>query len=297
MKTTAIITSRNDNYGGHLNERATYCLNSMCDSFDEVWYVDWNTPTGKPSLLYDILDDVDTQGKLHHIVVTPEVASALTDNDPNAQKCCEALARNLAIQRATGDWIVSSNIDIIAPKKEDLVELFSNCDENTFYTLSRRHVTRKQLKDYSFSQFRELRNYLYETVEKKELKEKIMEGDDYSIINCCGDFQFSSKKVWNEIRGFEERLRYCLYTDTNVQKKAVMHGFGLKAIFEPPTFHIDHGTAGYGGGNFAGIEGGAGEDGANRVTNNPHDAIVNQGKTQNLDSWGFSNLEVQFEVL
>tara|TARA_Y100000593_G_scaffold57381_1_gene106751 strand:- start:851 stop:1744 length:894 start_codon:yes stop_codon:yes gene_type:complete len=297
MKTSVVITSRNDNYGGHLNERATYCLNSMCDTFDEVWYVDWNSPSDKSSLLYDIKNDIKTNNRLNHIVVNPQVAGLLTNNDPNAQKCCEVLGRNLGIKRATGDWIVSSNIDIIAPKKEDLNQLLSTIDKNTFYTLSRRHINRKEFENYSYDKFTELRNHLYKTTEPREHTEKVVEGDDYSIINCCGDFQIAHRDLWCDIKGFEERLIYCLYTDTNVQKKAAMHGYGLKAIFEPPIFHIHHGTKGYGGGNFGGIEGGEAVDGMNRVTNNPQDAIVTQYKTQNLDSWGFSDLEVEYETL
>ena len=182
MKTSVVIPSRNDNYGGHLNERATYCLNSMCDSFDEVWYIDWNTPDGTPSLLYDIIDNIDTKGKIHHIVVTPQVANLLT-NDPNAQACCETLARNLGLRRATGDWIVSSNIDVIPPKREDLIELFSTIDKDTFYTLSRRELNRKEFEKYPYDKFNELRNYLYTTTEPREVSEKVVQGDDYSMIN------------------------------------------------------------------------------------------------------------------
>ena len=42
MKISAVIVSRNDNYGGYLNERATYCLNSAIDTYDEIFYIDWN---------------------------------------------------------------------------------------------------------------------------------------------------------------------------------------------------------------------------------------------------------------
>ena len=50
MTVSAIICGRNDNYGGHLIERATYSINSMLDTFDEVIYVDWNTESGKKIL-------------------------------------------------------------------------------------------------------------------------------------------------------------------------------------------------------------------------------------------------------
>ena len=53
MKLSAVVVARNDNYGGDLNDRATYCLNSLIDTFDEVILVDWNSPDNHP-LLWDI---------------------------------------------------------------------------------------------------------------------------------------------------------------------------------------------------------------------------------------------------
>jgi hypothetical protein len=65
-----------------------------------------------------------------------------------------------------------------------------------------------------------------------------------------------------------------------------MHGFGLKAIYSPALFHINHGR---GGGGFL--------DGINKVTNDPMKAIILQGKTENTDTWGFSNIEIEYEIL
>ena len=67
MKISAVIISRNDNYGEILIERATYCLNSAIDTYDEIIYVDWNSPTH--SLLYDIKDNLQFKGNLKHIVI------------------------------------------------------------------------------------------------------------------------------------------------------------------------------------------------------------------------------------
>ena len=77
MKISAVIVSRNDNYGGHLNERATYCFNSAIETYDEVFYIDWNSETH--SLLYDIEDNIKFKGNFNHIVITPEIASQLTN--------------------------------------------------------------------------------------------------------------------------------------------------------------------------------------------------------------------------
>ena len=291
MKISAVIISRNDNYGGHLNERAIYAINSAINTYDEVFYIDWNSETH--SLLYDIKDNLQLKGNLKHIVITPEVASILTNNDPQAQKCCEVLARNIGIRRATGDYIVSTNIDIIHPKREDIENIINSSDNNTMYTLSRREVTWDIIKEFhggemNFNEWDKLRDYIYINSEERIVEEKTSTSDDYSIINCCGDFQLAPKHIWNDIKGFEEDLIYPLYADTNVQKKSVKHGFNLKAIFNPPMFHINHGSKGWGGGGFA--------EGINKTANDIHRAITFQEQTENSLNWGFSDIEIEFEV-
>jgi hypothetical protein len=291
MKISAIIISRNDNYGGHLAERATYAINSAISTYNEVFYIDWNSENH--SLLYDIKDNLQLKGNLKHIVITPEVASILTNNDPQAQKCCEVLARNIGIRRATGDYIVSTNIDIIHPKREDIETIIKNSDDNTFITLSRREMTWDIIKEFhggglKYDQWNELRDYIYINSEERKDEEKTMAGDDYSIINCCGDFQLAPRHIWDGIRGFEEELIYPLFADTNVQKKAVMHGFGLKAIYNPPMFHINHGSKGWGGGGIA--------DGINKKSNDQYRAIIYQKQTENTESWGFGDTEIEFEI-
>lgn len=293
MKITAVIISRNDNYGGHLNERATYAINSAIDTYDEVIYVDWNSPDGQ-SLLWDIQDNLQLKGNLKHFVIPPEVASHLTGHDPHAQKCCEVLARNIGIRRAEGDYIVSTNIDIIHPKREDVEKVINDSDGNTMVTLSRREMTWDIIKEFhggemKFEDWSALRDYIYVNSEERKHEEKTVSGDDYSIINCCGDFQIAPKHVWDGIRGFEEELIYPLFADTNVQKKAVKHGFGLKAIYNPPMFHINHGSKGWGGGGIA--------DGVNKKGNDMHRAITFQEQTENTETWGFSDTEIEFEIL
>jgi len=288
MKISAVIVSRNDNYGGHLNERATYCFNSAIDTYDEVIYVDWNSETH--SLLYDIKDNIKFKGNFKHIIITPEIASVLTNNDPNAQKCCEVLGRNIGLRRATGDYMVSTNIDIIHPKRDELENILNTVDQESFYTISRRHTDWDMIKKFHngeipFEKWKELREHLISTSEERYFEETTISGDNYSIINCCGDFQIAPYKVWNTIRGFEEELIYSLYADTNVQKKAAMHGFGLKAIYTPALFHIEHGR---GGGGFL--------DGVNKVTNDPYRAITYQKETENSESWGFGDTEIEFEI-
>jgi hypothetical protein len=292
MKITAVIVSRNDNYGGHLNERATYAINSAINTYDEVIYVDWNSPTH--SLLWDIKDNLQLKGNIKHIVIPPDAAKILTNYNEHAQLCCEVLARNIGIRRATGDYIISTNIDIIHPKREDIESIINNSDNNTMFTLSRREVTWDIINKFhggemNFQEWDKLRDYIYINSEERIQGETTVDGDNYSIINCCGDFQLAPKHIWNEIKGFEEELIYPLYADTNVQKKSIKHGFNLKAIFNPPMFHINHGSKGWGGGGFA--------EGINKKANDIHQAVTFQEQTKNPNTWGFSNIEIEYETL
>lgn len=282
----ATIPVRNDNYGGSLNERAVYCINSAIDTYDLIYLIDWNSDTNKGPLLWDIKDKINFKGNLRHIVIEPEIAKIFTNNDPHAQVCCEVLARNIGIRRLIDecDWIMSTNIDIIAPKKESLQKLIKEIDPNTFYTISRRPVELHDLN--KFKTWQEAREYFINNSEERHWEEKVVQGDDYSLINCSGDAQLARKDIWHHVRGFEEELIYVLYSDTNVQKKAVKHGFGLKALYQPPVFHINHGK---GGGGFL--------DGINKKTNDMYRAVVDQETTENQDTWGFSQVEIEYETL
>jgi GT2 family glycosyltransferase len=162
------------------------------------------------------------------------------------------------------------------------------------YTISRRGVEFEDMVNYNqtldktnsiYQNWKSIRNYLDKTIVEHTPPEKVLSGDDYSLINCCGDFQCAPKHIWEDIKGFEENLVYALYTDTNLQKKAVMHGYGLRALYDPYIFHINHGP---GGGGFM--------SGYNRIANDPYDAIISQGKTKNRDDWGFNDIEIEHEL-
>ena len=289
MKISAVIVSRNDNYGGYLNERATYCFNSAIDTYDEVIYVDWNSPTH--SLLYDIKDNIQFKGNFKHIVITPEIASILTNYNPNAQKCCEVLARNIGLRRAEGDWLISTNIDIIHPKRDDLEKIINNLDLNTFYTISRRHVDWGIIKEFHggeiiFNEWKKLRDHLIYTSEERYYDEKTTNGDDYSIINCCGDFQLASKHVWNTIKGYEENMYYACFPDTNIQKKAVLNGFNLEAIYDVPLYHMSH----LGMGN-------DGSSPSKQKYNDPWKWVEYFTESENTENWGLNGIEIEYEII
>ncbi|MEM7144140.1 MAG: hypothetical protein AAF591_03330 [Verrucomicrobiota bacterium] len=282
---SAVIVSRNDNYGGNLRERATYCLQSAIDTFDEVIYVDWNSPGG--SLLEDVRGELSFRGNLRHFVVPPDQAERWVPRETRGQLCCEVLGRNIGIRRATGEWVVSTNIDIIAPAREMFLEYLGSLDPTVFYPVSRRNVSLSAIRSFhgsdrlEYGEYERLRDHLIKEAIDPIPEHPPLEGDTYSLIDCCGDFQIARREVWHALRGFEERLTGALFADTSVQKKAHFLGYGLKAILDLPVFHIDHGKGG-----------GGMHEGEGRLVNDREDAIFRQEASRNGEDWGMMREEL-----
>ena len=150
MKIASAVVNRNDGYKD--TERGLIHFLSMLDSFDEVNYIDWNSPNG--SYFWEIKDKIPQLGKIKHFFIPPQVANLF--GPYNAQKCNEAISRNIAIRRTNADWIVSTNIDIIPPSREQLLELVVHLDKDTFYTVSRREAPKDIVYKYGYKKWKEL---------------------------------------------------------------------------------------------------------------------------------------------
>lgn len=282
MITTAVICGRNDNYGGRLIERASFSLNGLLQVFDEVIYVDWNTDPGK-KILSDELNLTDRSNLKVITVTSDRVKKIITDD--TSQKMCEVLARNIAIRRAKGDIIVSTNIDIIPPPKEYLDILMKSLQKDEMITLTRNDIEIDELLKNVKPETLNL-NHLPLLFGAKSIQNKIEVPftrvnrqilEKYpvnthltlsSIITGCGDFQVAHKELWYKIRGFEESMTKRLYNDTNVQYKVIMSGGNVTASNFPPIYHLNHERN---------------ED--LKFRNSPEMAK----KTANADDWGFAN--------
>ena len=284
MKTAAILYVRNDDYKE--DERVVITLSSMLDTFDEVILLDWNSPEGKNPLLWQIQDKLPQTGRLKHMVIPPSAAKLFTKYDDNAQACTQVLSSNIMLRRTDADWIVATTVDIIAPKKETLNTFLEQADKNTFYTLSRRDFEISELEKFGFDKWKEYRDILDKTTEERRFYAKVTPNDKYSIINCCGDFQLAHRDLWYNIKGFEEKMLYACYQDTNIQKKAVLYGYNLEAIYHIPFYHMSHK--------------GMGNDGSSPSKQSYNDAwkwVEFFEESENPDNWGFSDTEIEFEII
>ncbi len=282
MTVSAIICGRNDNYGGHLIERATYSINSMLDTFDEVIYVDWNTESGKKILTDEL--NIKDRTKLKVFTITPDKVREFTRGE-KTQPMCEVLSRNIGIRRATGDIIVSTNIDIIAPPREQLDIVTSKLREMEMITVIRKDLELNDV-DKVFSKMpfdsgkvstifgvdsirTKLMSPFIEVT--KTVLEQFPEKNHHtlaSVICGCGDFQIAHRETWYKIKGFEESMKKRQYSDTTVQYKVLMQDGIVRASNFPPIYHLEH-----------------------ERDNNPGilNSIEMTKNTHNSETWGFSH--------
>jgi hypothetical protein len=291
MKIASVVVNRNDGYKDF--ERGLIHFKSMVRAFDEVNYVDWNSPNG--SFIWEIEDKLPKKGKIKHYCIPSNVVSQIIF-DANAQKCNESLSRNIAIRRSDADWIVSTNLDVIPPTKQELKRLIKKLDKNTFYTISRREAPKDII--YNSKTENRLRENLA-NIPARHFPAKVTPNDNYSLINCCGDFQIAHRDVWNKIKGFEEEMIYACFVDTNVQKKAVLNDYNLEVLYEPALYHMEHGAY------FTKADGTRVQDEENTgaykgETNAYNDAfkwVENFQSTRNMDNWGLRDVDIEVETI
>tara|TARA_R110001592_G_scaffold236741_1_gene495307 strand:+ start:2730 stop:3602 length:873 start_codon:yes stop_codon:yes gene_type:complete len=290
MKIASVVVNRNDGYKDF--KRGIIHFKLMCESFDEVNYVDWNSPEG--SFIWEIENKIPKKGKINHYCIPPSIVDQII-MDKNAQKCNESLSRNIAIRRSKADWVVSTNIDIIPPTRRELKNLIKTLDKNTFYTVSRREAPKDIIYNNPINKLRESLS----TIPARHFPAKVTPNDNYSLINCCGDFQIAHKSVWDELKGFEEEMIYACYVDSNIQKKSILANFNLKVLYEPALYHMEHGAY------FTKEDGTRVNDknnigsykGDNKAYNDPWKWVEMFKKTENNKDWGLGNVVVETEII
>jgi len=289
MKTSVITFGRNDGYKE--KERFAIHLKTLLDTFDEVNYIDWNSPGH--SALYDVLDMIPKTGRIKHFVIPPEIHNFLFENIPGVPNVSNNLAVNMALRRTDADWIAITTIDNIPPLKENLLDFINKSNGNTFYTFSRRDVEYSDaLKN--INNIQEYREYLEKTTEPFYYPAKVTPNDNYSIINCCGDFQLAPQKIWMDIKGIEEKMVYNCFVDTNVQKKAVLAGYNLEAIYDVPMYHMSHKNHLPQGGNTENLH--ETVKLKNPIYNDAWAWVEWFKESQNDENWGLADTEIEFEI-
>jgi hypothetical protein len=283
-KLTTVITSRNDGYGFNLIQRAKFCLLNALNVSDEIIYIDWK-PFKNISLIDELRTDLPNTGKIRHIRVEREFINS-TIPEYYSYPIIEVLGRNIGIRRATNDWILSTNIDIIFDRPN--LDVYN---DNTIYVGRRQDIPIHMyfnlktideiLKVISMGEFEKKP---YAIVNGNPVHDK---NDTWTPVVCCGDFQLAHKNVWDNIRGFEETLKGRLYADGNIFKKALLMGNKIEVDESINAYHLDHEGFHYSPKKEPGEE----------LPKNSYDVYINSGETTNTCDWGFKYEQFKEEII
>lgn len=277
MTKCAIITSRNDDYGGDLVHRATLCLDNLLKTFDAIVYVDWKCVDGK-SLIESLPEQIRNHPNLHNYKITKQF---IKDNIPNIYNIpiVEVLGRNVGVRKALEkgyDWICSTNIDIMMDKFS-----VENLNTDTLYSARRYNVPREDhLKSPSIETLIERKN-LFGRVQLAVIDGKAVwdSGDVWSLTVSCGDFQLAHKSLWKEIRGFEEEMVGRSYADSNLMKKPILIGKNT-SLLDINIFHLNHGSKGLR------------EENEHLPVNDRFKYVNNFVKSTNTKDWGLNQFKI-----
>ena len=276
-KISVVVMAKNDDYGGHLIHRAKHVLTNLINEFDEVIYVDWKSE-GKP-LHEEFIDELESTGKLTCYTVTQEDINEVMPQYSN-YSIVDVVGRNIGIRRAKNDWVLVTNIDIIL-KNFDTSEF----KDNVLYTAARREVSIDE--HIQFTNTKELVNHLESRRDSYRLQQDTVingkavwdEGDVWSLVVACGDFQFAHKNVWNGIRGFEESLGGRGYADSNLMRKGAIY-FSIEKCFTT-LYHLNHTPSKNG------------KEGDILPGNDRLSSVNDFTETTNSEDWGWNNYELK----
>ena len=213
-----VVVGRNDNYGGDFRGRLDAMLSwNLQFPFQEAIYVEWNpikdTPSDAPWL-------VEKFNNLRVYVVSSE----------RHQRCCtnprmpvmEYFAKNVAIRRATSDWILQANADVLIGP--DVFKRLTSLRKDRVYGTHNVNI-----------------NWSGGRVSPQELTENIKGGFPASpdLFSVVGNFVLAHRELWHRGRGYDEKL-----TDRRVSCDghgvAQLYYLGAKPRVIGTHYHLDH---------------------------------------------------------
>lgn len=276
MKSSVVLASKNDNYGGNLHKRTTMALTSLIENHDEVVFVDWKTINGE-GVISNIKNNLPHTKKLKWVQVPKELLQIKYPSIAN-YTIIESIGRNVGIRRSNYDFIVSTNIDIVSTPLD-----FGKLNINSFYTVPRRDVN--ESLHLSFDNYQSLYSHLILNKDSFIPKEKVSNEDDrWSLVICPGDYQIGHRDIWFKMKGFEESVLFGCGIDSNVMKKA-SYTSEIK-VLDHYIFHLNHGKNAE-----------RSEDETIPPMSDQQTVIKNFTETTNPENWGLFDEELPIEII
>lgn len=272
-----VATSRNDNHGGDLLRRTTAFVNSVFEQSRkhnlpvELILVDWNPPEGKP-LLQEVLPRpaADVPVTVRYIVVPAEVHRRYRSSA--SIPLFQMIAKNVGIRRATGDFVLCTNVDILFSDRCFAEFASHKLRQNVFYRANRCDVPKDVLElDGLLAQLSYCEKHIIKRLGKSQGHEtlslpravyffpnlaRLLNSSMLAVwklvfkdvfphftvdFDACGDFTLMSHKDWEDIEGYVELDMYSIHIDSMALWAA--SALGKKQIIFPYdacVYHIYH---------------------------------------------------------
>src|ERR1043166_4767560 len=125
---SVVVTTRNDGHGGNPLERFqafVNCLTAQCRRLNlpaELIVVEWNPPADRPLLRDALTWPLDSPCQIRIIQVPPHLHGTL--KHPDTFPLYQMIGKNVGIRRARGEFILSTNADILL--SNELAEAISS---------------------------------------------------------------------------------------------------------------------------------------------------------------------------
>jgi len=246
-----VAASRNDNHGGDMLKRMRVFVAGLihqCNAYKlpcELIMVEWN-PIESQQLLNEILpapakDDYLT---IRYIQVPPAIHETLAFS--KQIPLFQMIAKNVGIRRATANFVLCTNIDILFSDALFKNLAKRNLQQNCFYRANRcdvpgtldenwpikqqlefcrNNIVKRLGKNPLYANFKSTSGFLFKHKLFKPalmLLAKIKAGYATSVkdrfdtldLDACGDFTLMDKKSWIDIQGYPELEIYSIHIDS-----------------------------------------------------------------------------------
>lgn len=325
QKVSFVVAARNDDYGGNFLQRMQVFVSSLLELAreeklsGELVVVEWNPPEATSSLRHALQWPSPPDDFAVRFVCVPK-AIHLRHENADRMPMFEYIAKNVGIRRAVGDFVVSTNPDLLYSRELIRFLAASDPDPRCFYRVNRHDVAEPIPRGVGIDNqlaFCKRHTFLVNTVDgsvrpgwhpvtrafaafarSSRRVRKFIEGTPRERLdfgrarlhtNASGDFFMMARPQWHATRGYPELTTHS-FIDGYICFMAASMGLEQRVLTgRRRIYHQDHGRA---------------EHASRPITDYESylkscQAMLAAGRPEilNSDGWGLGEFELQeFEV-
>ena len=226
-----IVVGRNDDYGINLSKRTAISLNyyaSLCESDDEILYVDCNTPAHLPILTEAIADTLTPAARNYlrcHRISGPQMTAAIGETPlPFSDELLRATSPSGAHARRTDGSSAPTATFCFIPLKAPTIAQAIRDIPPKFHVCPRIGIKSEQWQLLDRANVEQIHGLCREIISHgfiypPELKEPWLR------FASNGDFQLAPREQWLAIGGCEEAMKLWGHSDANnARRLALLNG-------------------------------------------------------------------------